>query len=101
MDSLGRHARPSASRIGTFLLVAACASTLWALFVNNVTLAGNAYTSVVIQAVVCAASAIVLVVLAWKWMPTYGRVIGAVLVALNVWTLVDAGGRRLPAVLGW
>ena len=74
--------------------------TLWALLLNNITLAGD-YTLVLVQAIGSSVVAILLLVLCWTRIPTPGRVVSAVLVLANLWVLVDAGGRRLPAALGW
>ena len=75
--------------------------TLYAFMINNITVATNNYTSIVIQAVACSSVAILLVVVAWRRIPPAGRATAAVFVLANFWTLFDAGGRRLPAVLGW
>lgn len=88
-------------RLAALGFTAACILTLWALVLNHVTVARNDYTWIVIQSVGCAALAVALVALSWNGMPVVGRVIGALLLAANLWTLVDAGGRGLPAVLGW
>jgi hypothetical protein len=80
---------------------AAFVLTLWALFVNSVDLASGDYASVVIQALVCSALALVLIAIRWRRMPGFARAISLVLTAANLWTLIDAGGRRLPGILGW
>ncbi len=75
--------------------------TLYALMINNITVATNDYTSIVIQAIACSCVAILLVVVAWRRVPTVGRATAVPFVLANLWTLLDAGGRRLPALLGW
>ncbi len=92
-----RHHSPS----GFLAYVGALLLTIYAFAINSITFATNDYTSIVVQAVACAAVAIVLVVVAWRRIPPAGRAIATLLVLANLWTLVDAGGRRLPSLLGW
>ena len=75
--------------------------TLYAFGINNISVATNNFTSIVIQAVACSSVAILLVVVAWRRIPPVGRATAALFVLANLWTLFDAGVRRLPAVLGW
>ena len=75
--------------------------TLWALFVNNISLVSNEYTSVVIQAVICSATALALLGLSWLRLAWVGRVFSAIVAMGAGWTLIDAAGRRLPAAMGW
>ena len=93
--------RRSHSLSGFLAYVGALLLTVYAFAINSMTFATNDYTIIVFQAVACAAVAILLVVAAWRRIPPAGRAIAAVLVLANLWTLVDAGGRRLPSVLGW
>ena len=79
---------------------AAFLMTLWAAMLNTVTFATNDYTRIGLEAIACAAGATVLLVLAWPRMGWPGRLGVGLLAAINVWTLLDAGGRRLPAILG-
>ncbi len=75
--------------------------TLWALLVNNICLASSDYSSVVVQAIMCSVVALVLISIGWNRMPVFARVIAMDIVLAAGWTLLDAGGRRLPAILGW
>ncbi|MCP5021462.1 MAG: hypothetical protein GY930_06770 [bacterium] len=75
--------------------------TLYALVLNNITVSTGNYTSIVIQAIACSFIAILLVVVAWRRIPPVGRATAVLFVLVNLWTLLDAGGLRLPAVLGW
>ncbi len=75
--------------------------TLYALAINNVSFATNDYLSIVIQAVAVAAGALVVTILIWHRVAAVGRVMLALCSLANFWTLVDAGGRRLPALIGW
>jgi uncharacterized YccA/Bax inhibitor family protein len=75
--------------------------TLYSLAINNITFATNDYRSIVIQAVAVAAGALLATILIWRRVPAAGRVMLALCCLANFWTLVDAGGRRLPAVMGW
>jgi hypothetical protein len=76
---------------------------VWAALVNNITFATNDYFWIVVQAITCAGLSNLIVALAFRWRRagTVGRVFAIVLLAVNGWTLLDAGGRRLPAILGW
>jgi hypothetical protein len=75
--------------------------TLYSLALNNITFATNDYRSIVIQAVGVAAAALLTTFLIWRRVPAAGRVMLVLCTLANLWTLVDAGGRRLPAVMGW
>ena len=75
--------------------------TLVALFCNNVSFAKNDFLPEVTTAIACSIAAILAVLLGWKRMTGFGRVLATVLVLADVWTLIDAGGRRLPAILEW
>jgi hypothetical protein len=75
--------------------------TFWAVAANNITFATNDYFWIVTQAIVCAGISTVILAFRWRRTGLAGRIVAAILSALNVWTLLDAGGRRLPAILGW
>ena len=60
-----------------------------------------ASTQLVVQAIVCSVVALVLISIGWNRMPVFARVIAMDIVLAAGWTLLDAGGRRLPAILGW
>ena len=75
----------------------------WAVIVNNITFATNDYFWIIIQAIACAGLSDLILAVSFRWRRagTGGRIFVAILLALNAWTLLDAGGRRLPANLGW
>jgi hypothetical protein len=75
--------------------------TLYAFTINIVTFATNDHRAIVLQAVGGAAMASALGVGIWRRVPGAGRVMLALCFLANLWTLFDAGGRRLPAVMGW
>ena len=95
------QARRVGSPVGFLAYTGALLLTIYAVAINNITFATRDYTSIVFQAIACASIAIFLVVVAWRRIPPTGRTIAAVFVFANLWTLLDAGVRRLPAVLGW
>jgi len=76
---------------------------LWAMAVNNITFATNDYFWIVVEAIVCAGLSSLLLAssVRWRHASVASRVFAVTLLALNGWTLLDAGGRRLPAILGW
>ena len=74
--------------------------TLYSLAINNITFATDDYRWIVIQAVAGSAGALLVSALLWRRVPMGGRVVLGLCVAASFWTLVDAGGRRLPAVMG-
>jgi len=78
---------------GRCALWAAGLLTLWAVALNNVTLPYGSYGAAVSIAIGCAAVALLLMALAWRRMPNYGRAIAALAVMLNLWTLLVAGDR--------
>jgi hypothetical protein len=75
--------------------------TLWALVVNNISLASGNYTWVVIQAVCCSVGALALIAIGWRRFPLFARVIAGPMILACGWTVLDAGLRRLPSILGW
>jgi hypothetical protein len=83
----------------------ACASvlltTLYSLVINNITFATNDYRWIVIQAVAGATGSLLASYLIWHRVPAAGRVVLALCSLANLWTLLDAGGRRLLAAMGW
>ena len=87
--------------IAAAFIVIALILTLWALLVNNISLASNDYTSVVVQAIVFAIAALFLIAIGWNRMPILMRAMAVVMSLAAAWTLLDALGRRLPAILGW
>jgi hypothetical protein len=96
--------RPSGSRLrirDRCALWAAGLLTFFATALNNITLASNEYLGVVVAAIVWSIAALALIAATWRRMPAYGRVLAVPAILLNAWTLLDAGGRRLPAILGW
>jgi hypothetical protein len=95
--------KPSGQRSPVAALVYALVllMTLYSLALNNITFATNDYRSIVIQAVAVAALALVITFLIWSRVPAAARVTLVLCALANLWTLVDAGGRRLPAVMGW
>jgi hypothetical protein len=80
---------------------AAVANGLVAIVLNNVTVATNDYTNIVLGALICASIALVFSALSWRRSSLTRRIVLLLLVVGDVQTLVDAGGRRLPAVLHW
>ena len=80
---------------------AAFVLTFCALSWNNVTIATNDHTPILIGVVAASALATILVAISWTRLFVTAKAISAGLVLLNLWTLLDAGGRRLPASLGW
>jgi hypothetical protein len=66
-----------------------------------VTFTTGDYTPIVVLAIAGATVAVALIGLAWRRLTAVPRVISGVLLLVNVWTLADAGARRLPALLGW
>ena len=81
--------------------LAVSAMTLYALVLNNVTVVPRLNRSTVIQAVAVCAAAMVITGFIWSRVAVAGRVVLAPCVVANLWTLLDAGGRRLPGVMGW
>ncbi len=75
--------------------------TLYAFAINMITFANNDYRSIVMQVIGIAALASVLSVVIWRRVPTVGRIMLALCFLIDLWTLIDAAGRRLPAVMGW
>jgi hypothetical protein len=74
----------------------------WAVTVNNITFATNDYFWIIVQALVGAglSNLILAVSFPWRRVGIGERVFATLVLALNAWTLLDAGGRRLPAHLG-
>ncbi len=75
--------------------------TIYAVIANCTTLASGDYIGAVSLAIVFAGIAILLSCAAWRQLPQAGRAITVFVVLVNAWVLLDAGGRRLPAILGW
>ena len=75
--------------------------TMLALLANNITLVSGDYRAVVIAAVGWSGGAIVLSFALWRELTLTLKLVSLVLVLANIWTLYDAAGRRLPAVMGW
>jgi protein-S-isoprenylcysteine O-methyltransferase Ste14 len=75
--------------------------TLYAFAINVMTIATNDYRSIVVQAVGVAGLAVLLVFAIWRRVPAAARVMLVLCILANLYTLFDAGGRRLPAVMGW
>ncbi len=73
----------------------------YALMINTLTIAGNDYRWVVVQALVCGGLSTAVAVMIWKRVPAPAALVLAACVFANLWTLFDAGFRRLPAVMGW
>jgi len=73
--------------------------TLAALALNNITLAHDHYLKVVLAAIACAITALVLIAACWKRQGLLGRAVSVLAVLANAWTLLDTLGRRLPALL--
>jgi hypothetical protein len=82
-----------------FFLALAC--TFVAAVADNITIAGNDYTAIVVLAVATALAALILVGVGWSSMSVPLRALSLAIVIMCGWTLCDAAGRRLPAVLGW
>ncbi|MBI1851797.1 MAG: hypothetical protein HYR85_15770 [Planctomycetes bacterium] len=74
--------------------------TLWAVITDNITLTTGRYTAVLIQAVVCSSASLLCLAFGWPRMSTLLRVLSVILALADAWTLFDAGGCRLPGVLG-
>ena len=94
--------RSNRRKLSTALLFdVALVLTLWSLLVNNITLTSNDYTGVVIQAVVCSSLALVLLIAVWLRSSRITRFFCLLVAVPAAWTLLDAAGRRLPAILQW
>jgi hypothetical protein len=75
--------------------------TVLALLANNITLASGDYRAAVIAAVGWSAGAILLTLVLWRESSMPLKLVSLLLILANAWTLYDAAGRRLPAVMGW
>ncbi|MEQ8787542.1 MAG: hypothetical protein RIC55_14660 [Pirellulaceae bacterium] len=82
------------------LLAVAFVLTLWALFMNNVDFAVNDDSPFVMQAVVCALLSTALIGGIWYWLPNTPRILSLLVATANLWTLVDAVGRRMLELYG-
>ena len=91
----------AATRSSKLRVVLVAVMTLYALVANNITIANSDYRSVVLQAVGIACLAFVITASIWRRTPVVGRLALALCVLANLATLLDAGGRRLPSVMGW
>ncbi len=89
------------SRRGPLCFYTALCFTCWGLFANNITLASGDYRAVVLSAIACSIAAVLLIGIGWLRMSVTLRVLSFAIALAACWTLVDAGGRRLPAILGW
>ena len=76
--------------------VLALLMTLYAFAINVITFATNDYRSIVLQAVGLAGLAVLLVFVIWRRVPAAARIMLVLCVLANLFTLFDAGGRRLP-----
>jgi hypothetical protein len=104
--TLGRRMRteknpPSAYHASLLTFLAAITLGLVATFLNNVTFATNDYTSIVLQAFAYASLALVLTALSWRRSSFTRRIVLLLFALGDLHTLMDAGGRRLPAILHW
>ena len=75
--------------------------TLYGFAINSVTIANNDYKAIVLQAVGCSGLGILLVFVIWRRVAITVRFIVVLCGLVNLWTLFDAGVRRLPAVMEW
>jgi len=89
-----------AGRPPTLLLPLALVLTLVALFCNNVTFAKSDHLPEVVTAIACSAVALLAIGLGWTRTLGWRRTLAVVLALASAWTLMDAAGRRLPAILG-
>lgn len=90
----------SSSRASACFWTALCL-TAWALFANNVSLASGDYRGMVLSAVGFSVSALALIGIGWSRMSFTLRALSLVIALAACWTLIDGGGRRLPAIFGW
>jgi hypothetical protein len=96
-DFAARRTSPWAALVYVLVLLL----TLYAFAINVITFATNDYGSIVLQAVGLAGLAVLLACVIWRRVPAGARAMLVLCVLANLWTLFDAGGRRLPAVMGW
>lgn len=76
--------------------------TIAAILLDNVTFVNSVDARrAVVSAAAAAFVAIVLILMTWRRTPPIHRAIHALCVLANLWTLIDALGRRLPALGGW
>lgn len=75
--------------------------TLYAFAINAITFATNDYRLIVLQAVGIAGLALLLLSVIWRRVPAAACVLLILCALANLFTLFDAGGRRLHAVMGW
>jgi hypothetical protein len=97
---VGKHFHPRAGLVaaayGLVVLM-----TLYALALDIISVATNDYRLIVIQSVCAAAGSLLAAVVLRRHVRVVGRAGFALCCLVNLFTLVDAGGGRLPAVMGW
>jgi hypothetical protein len=71
--------------------ITALSMTLWAVTLDITTVATNDDTWILIEAMTFVAGAMVLLLVAWRRVPTPGRVIAAFLILVDVYLLWNAG----------
>jgi hypothetical protein len=69
------------------------------LVCNNVS--SSDYTALVTLAILSSSLALLLTVSSWSYSSRTARILLGSFAFLSLLTLVDAAGRRLPAMLGW
>ena len=79
--------------------LAAVCLTLAALFLNQITLASNDYSTIVLAALGCALAGLALIAASWRRQTWFVRLIALLAVLADGWILLDVLGRRLPALL--
>lgn len=84
----------------TICLLLAALLALFGGLLNNITLASSDYLVPVLTAVATSLLSIVLTALVWRRVGLIPRLFSCGVVLLCLWTLYDAAGRRLPAMLG-
>lgn len=77
----------------------------WSHFVvlasPSITFTVDQYKVAVLQAMGCAGLAVLLSLLIWRRASAFSRGALVLCVLVNLYTLFDLGGQKLPAVLGW
>ena len=101
---LGRHlvttdARTETSRSARSRVLGVVGLSILGLLSNNVS--SSDYTALVTVAILSSSVALLLAVSSWSQSSRTARLLLGGFAFLSVLTLVDAAGRRLPAMLGW
>ena len=95
-------ARPTGGKFAQLVTIsAALFFGLTGTLLNTITFATNDYTSIVLQALCFAVLGLALTARCWSRASFTLRAVLALVVVGDVFTVIDAGGRRLPSILGW